>query len=105
MAGGLLRLIGVAVQGALSAMLVGFMAHSLWVVLTARTTEHRLVALRQTMVRAVGGESRLAAPASRVDRRLHRLALKEVFASVLGDGAPWIEQVAREMDLFDQAVR
>ena len=104
MAGGLLRLIGVAVLGALSAMLVGFMAHNLWVVLTARTTERRLVALRQTMVRAVGGESRLAAPASRVDRRLHRLALK-VFASVLGDGAPWIEQVAREMDLFDQAVR
>jgi len=105
MAGGLLRLVGVAELGALSAMLVVFIAHSLWVVLTARPAERRLVELRQGMVRAVGGESRLAIPTSRVDRRLYRLALEEVAASVSGDGAAWIEREAREMGLFDQAAR
>lgn len=105
MAGGLLRLVGVAELGALSAMLVVFIAHSLWVALTARPTQRRLVELRQIMVRVVGGESRLATPTSRVDGRLYQLALKEVAASVSGDGAAWIEQAAREMGLFDQAVR
>ncbi len=105
MAGGLLRLVGVAELGALSAMLVVFIAHSLWVVVTARTTERRLVALRQTMVRAVGGEDRLAAPATRRDSRLHHRALEELASRVSGDGAEWIEQAAREMGLSDQAAR
>ena len=105
MVGGLLRLVGVAELGALSVMLVVFIAHSLWVALTARPTERRLVELRQGMVRAVGGESRLAIPTSRVDRRLYRLALKEVAASVSGDGAVWIEREAREMGLSEQAAR
>ena len=105
MAGGLLRVVGVAELGALSAMLAVFMAHGLWVALTARPTQRRLVELRQTMVRAVGGESRLAIPTSRVDWRLYRLALEEVAASVSGDGAAWMEQAAREMGLFEQAAR
>ncbi|MHB1510375.1 MAG: HEAT repeat domain-containing protein [Acidimicrobiales bacterium] len=40
-----------------------------------------------------------------MDRRLYRLALKEVAASVSGDGAALVEQAAREMGLFERAAR
>ena len=103
MAGGLLRLVEVAELGALSAMLVVFIAHSLWVVLTARPTKRRLVRLRQGMVRVVGGESRLVAPTSRRESRLYHQALEELASSISGNGAAWIEQAAREVGLSEQA--
>ena len=105
MATGVLRLVGAAELGALSAMLVAFIAHSLRVVLTARPTERRLVELRQGIVRVVGGERGLPVPTSRAGLRLSHQALEELASSVSGNGAAWIEQAAREMGLLEQAAR
>jgi hypothetical protein len=105
MTGDLLRIVGVAELGALSAMLVVFFAHSLWMALMTRRSQRRLEELRQDMVRCVGREGRVACPTSSKDSRLYHLALEEVASSVSGNGATWIEQAARDTGLFDQAAR
>ena len=105
MTGALLRLVGAAELGVLSAMLAIFILHSLWVAWTARPRQHRLVELRQAMVRSLGGEGRPVVRRSRLESPLHRRALEEVAATVSGNGAAWIEQAAREMGLADQAAR
>lgn len=109
MAAGLLRLAAIGEFGALSAMFVAFLAHSLWVALTARPTKRRLVQLRQDMVRVASrdsvGEGRISASGSRDHSRLYQQALGELASNLTGNGAAWIEQAAREMGLFDQAAR
>ncbi|MHB1988312.1 MAG: HEAT repeat domain-containing protein [Acidimicrobiales bacterium] len=109
MTAGLLHLVAIGELGALSAMFAAFLAHSLWVALTARPTKRRLVQLRQDMVRLVGGDSvgkgRIAEPESRHHPRLYQQALEELASNLSGNGAAWIEQAAREMGLFDQAAR
>lgn len=104
MTGHLLRLVGIAELGTLSAMLAVFIVHGLWVVLTARPRERHLVALRQTLVH-VGRERRPAAPASRREWRLRRQAIEQLASSVAGNGAAWIEHAAGQMGLFEQAAR
>lgn len=103
MAAGLPYLVGIAELGALSAMFVVFIAHSLWVELTARPTQRRLAQLRQHMVSALGDQSPIIAPTSREDARFYRRALEELAATVSGAGAVQVEGAARELGLLDQA--
>ena len=103
--GGLLDLVAGTEVAVSSAMLVVFIAHSVWVTLTARRSEGRLMELRQSMVRALGEESRVTIPTSRMARRRYRAALEQVAARVSGNGAAWIEQAARELGMSDQAGR
>lgn len=105
MAGGILRLVGSAELTMLSAMLVVFVAHSLWLVVTVPPAERRLVERRQGLVRLIGGQSPFTAPTSRQDCRRSQRALEEVASSVSGDGEAWIEQAAHQLGLSERAQR